>query len=38
MELIQQQQAYMKKEFHKSDNKEFTYEDLKARLFSIAIR
>ena len=24
-----QQQAYIKKEFHSSDNKEFTYEDLK---------
>ncbi len=22
----------MKKEFHKSDNKEFTYEDLKAKV------
>lgn len=28
-----QQQAYMKKEFHKSDNKEFTYEDLKQGYF-----
>ena len=30
-----QQQAYMKKEFHKSDNKEFTYEDLKQGYFRL---
>ena len=28
-------QAYMKKEFHKSDNKEFTYEDLKQGYFRL---
>ena len=30
-----QQQAYIKKEFHSSDNKEFTYEDLKEGYFRL---
>lgn len=30
-----QQQAYIKKEFHKSDNKEFSYEDLKQGYFRL---
>ena len=30
-----QQQAYIKKEFHNSDNKEFTYENLKEGYFRL---
>ena len=30
-----QQQAYIKKEFHSSDNKEFTYENLKEGYFRL---
>ena len=30
-----QQQVYIKREFHKSDNKEFTYEDLKQGYFRL---